>query len=66
MTQAGHGAPRAALRRTGERIEDAARRQLRGRRPWSRERAEELVRLVTTLYGAGLDRVLEILEDTGG
>lgn len=31
----------------------------------ARERAEELVRLVTDLYGAGLEQVMEILYDTG-
>ena len=31
----------------------------------NRERAEELVRLVTDLYGAGLERLLEILHDAG-
>jgi Fe-S cluster biogenesis protein NfuA len=31
----------------------------------ARERAEELVRLVTDLYGAGLERLLEILHDAG-
>src|ERR1700710_3038943 len=31
--------------------------------PVARERAEELVRLVVDLYGAGLERVLEIVDD---
>ena len=31
----------------------------------ARERAEELVRLVTDLYGAGLERLLEIVHDAG-
>jgi Fe-S cluster biogenesis protein NfuA len=31
----------------------------------ARERAEELVRLVTDLYGAGLERLLEIMHDAG-
>jgi Fe-S cluster biogenesis protein NfuA len=31
----------------------------------ARERAEELVRLVTDLYGAGIERVLDILYDAG-
>lgn len=31
----------------------------------ARERAEELLRLVTDLYGAGLERLLEILHDAG-
>ncbi len=33
--------------------------------PVARERAEELVRLVVELYGAGLERVLEIAYDAG-
>ena len=31
----------------------------------ARERAEELVRLVADLYGAGLERVLDIVHDAG-
>jgi hypothetical protein len=31
----------------------------------ARERAEELVRLVADLYGAGLERLLEIVHDAG-
>ena len=31
----------------------------------ARERAEELVRQVTDLYGAGLERILEILDEPG-
>ncbi|MDQ1643480.1 MAG: hypothetical protein QOJ90_2831 [Actinomycetota bacterium] len=33
--------------------------------PIARERAEELVRLVVELYGAGLERLLEIVDDAG-
>jgi len=33
--------------------------------PVARERAEELVRLVVELYGAGLERVLELAHDAG-
>ena len=33
--------------------------------PVSRERAEELVRLVVDLYGAGLERVLELVHEAG-
>ena len=33
--------------------------------PVARERAEELVRLVVDLYGAGLERLLEIVHDSG-
>jgi Fe-S cluster biogenesis protein NfuA/nitrite reductase/ring-hydroxylating ferredoxin subunit len=54
----------ADLRATGERIEtllDAAA----GGGPLVRERAEELVRLVVDLYGAGLERMMEILYERG-
>jgi Fe-S cluster biogenesis protein NfuA/nitrite reductase/ring-hydroxylating ferredoxin subunit len=33
--------------------------------PVARERAEELVRLIVELYGAGLERVMELAYDTG-
>lgn len=33
--------------------------------PMARERAEELVRLVTDLYGAGLERLLDLLQERG-
>ncbi|MCW2623142.1 MAG: hypothetical protein JWL64_2744, partial [Frankiales bacterium] len=33
--------------------------------PLARERSEELVRLVVALYGAGLERLLEIAYDAG-
>jgi len=33
--------------------------------PLAQERAEELVRLVTDLYGAGLERLLDLLEKRG-
>ncbi len=33
--------------------------------PVARERAEELVRLVVELYGAGLERILELAHDSG-
>jgi len=33
--------------------------------PVARERAEELVRVVTDLYGAGLERLLELLHERG-
>lgn len=36
-----------------------------GNGPVARERAEELVRLVVELYGAGLERVMELAYDTG-
>ncbi len=58
------------LRRTGERI-DALIDALAGGGPGpanparSRERAEDLVRAVTDLYGAGLERLLTIVHDSG-
>lgn len=53
------------LRAVGERIDtliDASAAS----GPVARERAEELVRLVVDLYGAGLERLLEIIHDHGG
>ena len=52
------------LRATGERIEALLEASSAGGRA-ARERAEELVRLVVDLYGAGLERLLEILHDSG-
>ena len=52
------------LRLTGERIEVLLEAASVGGRV-ARERAEELVRLVVDLYGAGLDRLLGIVHDTG-
>lgn len=52
------------LRASGERIEallDAASTS----GPVARERAEDLVRELADLYGAGLERVLEVLRDAG-
>ena len=69
----GHGRVKAEVHRAvgpdlagdGERIEGCSRRAPRpGRSP--RERAEELVRLVVDLYGAGLERLLEIVHEAGG
>ena len=56
--------PTGDLRATGERIEallDASA----AHGVVARERAEELVRLVTDLYGAGLERILEIVHESG-
>jgi Fe-S cluster biogenesis protein NfuA/nitrite reductase/ring-hydroxylating ferredoxin subunit len=58
------------LRRTGERIDELIEAVAGGAAgppnpTRSRERAEELVRVVTDLYGAGLERLLEILYDSG-
>jgi Fe-S cluster biogenesis protein NfuA/nitrite reductase/ring-hydroxylating ferredoxin subunit len=52
------------LRASGERI-DALLDASSSGGSVARERAEELVRLVTDLYGAGLERFMEILYDTG-
>jgi Fe-S cluster biogenesis protein NfuA/nitrite reductase/ring-hydroxylating ferredoxin subunit len=52
------------LAATGQRIEVLLEAASAGGRV-ARERAEELVRLVVDLYGAGLERLLEILHDTG-
>jgi Fe-S cluster biogenesis protein NfuA len=52
------------LREVGERI-DALLVASAAHGAVARERAEELVRLVTDLYGAGLERLLEILYDAG-
>ena len=57
------------LRETGERIDALIDALASGSVPAnparSRERAEELVRVVTDLYGAGLERLLEIAYDSG-
>lgn len=52
------------LRATGERI-DVLLDASGGAGVVARERAEELVRLVTDLYGAGIERILEIVHDAG-
>jgi len=51
-------------RATGERIEQLLEASSVGG-PVARERAEELVRVVVELYGAGLERLLEIAYDAG-
>jgi Fe-S cluster biogenesis protein NfuA/nitrite reductase/ring-hydroxylating ferredoxin subunit len=65
MAQA-EAAPTAAehLRAAGERIDALLDASAAGGAV-ARERAEELVRLVTDLYGAGLERILTILYDAG-
>jgi Fe-S cluster biogenesis protein NfuA/nitrite reductase/ring-hydroxylating ferredoxin subunit len=55
---------RVDLRATGERI-DALLDSSAAGGIVARERAEELVRLVTDLYGAGLERFMDILYETG-
>ncbi len=57
-------APEPDLRATGDRIEVLLEASSAGGRV-ARERAEELVRLVVDLYGAGLERLLEIVHECG-
>jgi Fe-S cluster biogenesis protein NfuA/nitrite reductase/ring-hydroxylating ferredoxin subunit len=56
--------PAADLRSTGDRIEQLLT-ATDSAGPVARERAEELVRLVVDLYGAGLERLLEVVYDAG-
>jgi Fe-S cluster biogenesis protein NfuA/nitrite reductase/ring-hydroxylating ferredoxin subunit len=56
--------PAPDLRATGDRIEALLEAASTGGRV-ARERAEELVRLVVDLYGAGLGRLLEIVHESG-
>src|SRR3954468_11004656 len=56
--------PADALRRAGERIEELLHASAAAGAV-SRERAEELVRQVTALYGAGLERILRIVDEAG-
>lgn len=62
----GSAAPTPAmdLRAVGDRIETLLEASSSGGIV-ARERAEELVRLVADLYGAGLERMLEILDEVG-
>ncbi len=53
------------LRATGARIDTLIDASAAGG-PVARERAEELVRLVADLYGAGLERLLEIVDEQVG
>lgn len=53
------------LREVGERIE-ALLGELRGISPQVAERAETLVQLLVDLYGAGLRRIVETLDEAGG
>ncbi|MEP6853787.1 MAG: NifU family protein [bacterium] len=52
------------LQASGERIE-ALLEAMHTSGPMARERAEELVRLVTELYGTGIERLLTIVYDAG-
>ena len=58
------GPPPDALRAAGDRIEALIDASGSGG-VVARERAEELVRLVADLYGAGLERILDIMYDRG-
>ncbi|MGA9748165.1 MAG: NifU family protein, partial [Nocardioides sp.] len=67
-TQEAAEPPAPDLRDTGARIDaliDALGTGGLGGPSRARERAEELVRVVTELYGAGLERLLEIVYDSG-
>jgi Fe-S cluster biogenesis protein NfuA/nitrite reductase/ring-hydroxylating ferredoxin subunit len=64
MTNPGHGDELVDLKAAGERIEVLLEASSSGG-AMQRERAEELVGLVTDLYGAGIERILEILESAG-
>ncbi len=60
--------PPTDLRGTGERIDaliEAVSAPGQANAHRARERAEELVRVVTDLYGTGLERLLEIVYDSG-
>ena len=48
----------------GERLEHLLE-ELRMLEPTARQRAEECIRLVTDLYGAGLNNVMELIVDSG-
>ena len=52
------------LTAVGERLE-LLLEELRLLEPTARQRAEECIRLVTDLYGAGLNNVMELLVDSG-
>ncbi|MFF9348818.1 NifU family protein [Streptomyces sp. NPDC014734] len=58
-------APPETWRGTGERIEKLIDAGAAGGAA-ARERGEELVRLVTDLYGAGLERLLDLVHEHGG
>ena len=59
------GPTSSELRATGARIDTLIDASAAGG-PVARERAEELVRLVADLYGAGLERLLEIVDEQVG
>ncbi|MFE3598751.1 NifU family protein [Streptomyces sp. NPDC059142] len=58
-------APSESWRTTGERIDALISAGAAGG-PAARERGEELVRLVTDFYGAGLERLLDLVHEHGG
>ncbi len=57
-------APASDLGATGDRIDALLIASATGG-TMARERAEELVRLVTDLYGSGMERMMEILHESG-
>ena len=54
------------LRETSERIDELLDELAQSAVPAVMERVEELLRDVMSMYGAGLDRALEIARDAGG
>lgn len=62
--QEGAGASKDQLRAVGDRIESLLEASAAGG-PANRTRAEDLVACVSGLYGAGLERVLDILHESG-
>jgi Fe-S cluster biogenesis protein NfuA/nitrite reductase/ring-hydroxylating ferredoxin subunit len=63
-TQEAEESPALDLRSTGDRIEQLLNAS-DSAGPLARERAEELVRLVVDLYGAGLERLLDVAHEAG-
>jgi Fe-S cluster biogenesis protein NfuA/nitrite reductase/ring-hydroxylating ferredoxin subunit len=64
MTNPGRGDELVDLRAVGERIEVLLEASASGGAV-HRQRAEEMVGLVTDLYGAGIERILEIFDSAG-
>ncbi len=54
------------LRETSARIDEVLEELAQSALPAVMDRVEELLRSVLTLHGAGLDRILELLAETGG
>ena len=53
------------LRQTGQRVEALIEELQALANPRARDKAEELVRLLMHMYGAGLERILEIVDESG-